>query len=96
MKCYVGALDEARQGLVLAGSQQEASGIVGCQGWRFKKYWYVVARREWWPIAAPKPGALYSREWGSDRWEEEGADEYLEDMGRLDAARAAGAGARRV
>lgn len=96
LKCYVGALDEARQGLILAESQEEARGIVGWKAWRFKKYWYVVVRREWWPIPDPRPRTLYSREWGGDRWGEEGADEYLADMDRLfEVARAAGARARR-
>lgn len=69
VKCYVGALDDSRQGLVLAGSQKEGKDIVGCEEWRFRKYWYVMAKAEW-PIRDPKPGVLYARHWSDDRWEE--------------------------
>lgn len=72
LKCFVGVLDDRRQGLVLVRSQNEGTEIVGCKEWRFKKYWYVMAKHEW-PIADPKPGVLYSRDWSrtSNAWSEE-------------------------
>lgn len=94
MKCYVGSLNEARQGLVLAESAEEARGIVGWKAWRFKKHWYVIALC---PILDPRPRTLYSRDWSEDRWEEEGHDKRLEEIGRLlEVARSVAAGARRA